>query len=117
MNKLLFALIAGLFSAAAIGQTGVVDTSKVADHGTPAMHAQEAANNVNTSRSTKGLQDGKARQQAVKDTTKVADHGTPAGHAEEASKNVSASKNGAKALDSKKAAQDAVQTATKGQTK
>ncbi len=117
MNKLTLALIAGVFSAAAAAQTGTMNPKTIADHGTPAMHAAETAKNVNASKQVKGLNDTKSRQQAVKDTTKIADHGTSAGHADDAAKNVIASKNEAKPVGTSKAAQDAVQTATKGQTK
>ncbi len=117
MNKLILALIASAISTAAAAQTGTVNPATVADHGTPAMHAEETAKNVSVSKQVKGLTDSKSRQQAVKDTTKIADHGTQASHAEDAAGNVSASKAGAKPIANSKAAQDAVQTATKGQTK
>ncbi len=117
MNKLILALIAGVISTAAAAQTGTVNPATVADHGTPAMHAEETAKSVAASKQVKGLNDPKSRQQAVKNTTKIADHGTPASHAEDAAGNVSASKGGAKPIASSKAAQDAVQTATKGQQK
>jgi hypothetical protein len=117
MNKLILALIAGTFTAAAAAQTGTVSPATVGDHGTPAMHAEETAKNVAASKTVKGLSDTKARQQAVADATKVADHGTPVLHAEDAAKNVTASKRQPKSIGSNSAAQDAVQGASKGSTK
>jgi len=117
MNKLILALIAGTFTAAAAAQTGTVSPATVADHGTPAMHAEETATNVAASKKVKGLSDTKARQQAVTDATKVADHGTPVIHAEDAAKNVTASKGLPKTIAGNAAAQDAVQQASKGSTK
>ena len=117
MNKLLLALVVGVLSGVAAAQTGIVNTATIADHGTPAMHAEESAKNVVLSRQTKGLQDAHSRQQAVKDSTKNADHGTQTSHAEEASRNVLASAGQPKVIGTNRVAQDAVLTATKGQTK
>ncbi len=117
MNRLLLAMIAGTFAVAVNAQTGTVNTATVGDHGTPTMHAEETARNVAASKATKGLPDTKARQQALAEATKVAEHGTPVLHAEEAAKNVSASKAQPKPVVGDKAAQYAVQQATKGSTK
>ncbi len=117
MNKLILAVVAGTFTVVAAAQTGTVSTATVGDHGTPAMHAEETAKNVATSKGVKGLSDAKARQQAVTDVTKVADHGTPPIHAQDAAKNVAASKGQPKTITNNGAAQEAVQQASKGSTK
>lgn len=118
MSKLMMALIASTFAATAIAQTGTVDPRTIADHGTPAMHAAEAAKNVEASKAAgKPVVETKAKQQAVKDATKLADHGTPVLHAEDAQKNVAVSKGQPKPLTSERAAQDAVKDAVKGATK
>lgn len=117
MSKLIVALIAGAFAAAGAAQTGTVNPGTVADHGTPAMHAQETAKNVAASKQVKGLTDDKSRRQAVKDTTKIADHGTQVLHAEDAAKNLATSRAESKPIAGSKAGQDAIQQATKGATK
>jgi hypothetical protein len=114
MNKLMIALIAGALATSAAAQTGTVNPRTIADHGTPAMHAEETKKNVEASKATKGLPDTKAKQQAVKDATRIADHGTPAIHADEAKQNVAASKAVANPIASDAAGQDAVKTAVNG---
>lgn len=117
MNKLIIMLIAGAFAGAAAAQTGVVSPASVADHGTPAIHANESALNLAKSKQTQGLATNQDRQRAVADTTKVADHGTQPLHAQDAAKNVAASKAEPVAIAGAKSGQDAVQKATKGATR
>jgi hypothetical protein len=117
MNKLIIMLIAGMFAGAGAAQTGVVSPASVADHGTPAMHAQESAQNLAKSKATQGLSGDQVRRQAVADTTKVADHGTPTLHAQDAVKNVTASKAQPASIGGSKSGQEAVQQATKGTTR
>jgi hypothetical protein len=117
MNKLMIALVASTFVATAAAQTGTVNPTTVADHGTPAMHAAESKKNADLSKSVTGLADTKAKQQAVKDTTKIADHGTPAIHAAEAQQNTAVSKSTAKPITSETVGQEAVKDAVKGQSK
>jgi hypothetical protein len=117
MNRLMIALIAGFFAAAAAAQTGTIDARTIGDHGTPAIHAAEAKKNTEASKSSKALPDTKAKQQAVADASKVADHGTPVIHAAEAQRNLNAAKGTAKPLPTNKSGQDAVKEAVKGATK
>ncbi len=117
MKKIVLLLFASAAAMSASAQTGVVNPRTIADHGTPAMHAEESAKNVAASKASAGLNTSTSRQQAVKDTTKVADHGTQTLHAEEAQKNVATSRAETKAIGSNKAAQEAVVSATKGATR
>jgi hypothetical protein len=72
MDKLIITLVASAFAAAAAARTGVVSPSSVADHGTPAMHAAESAQNLAKSKATQGLPGNATRRVAVNDSTKVA---------------------------------------------
>jgi hypothetical protein len=117
MRTILLATIAGTLAATAAAQTGTVDIASVADHGTPAMHAAETARNVAVSRTIIGLTGTAARQQAVADVTRVADHGTPLQQALDASKAVDMSNGRPAVIATDKAAQDAVQQATRGSTR
>jgi hypothetical protein len=117
MRRLIIALIAGAFAASAAAQTGNVNPRTIADHGTPAMHAEETKRTVDASKNVKGLPDTQAKQQAVKDTTKIADHGTPLIHAADAQQNVASSKGVAKPITSDKVGQTAVKDAVKGATR
>lgn len=84
MHKLALALIAGGFASLAVAQTATVDPRTIADHGTPAYHAQVTASNVLAGSASAGLAGTEAKVAAVKETTRVADHGTPVIHADEA---------------------------------
>ena len=117
MNKLIIMLVAGAFAGASAAQTGVVSPKSVADHGTPALHAGESAQNLAKSKSTQGLPSNAARQNAVADTTKVADQGTQALRAQDAAKGIAASNSQPVAITTAKSGQEAVRDASKGATR
>jgi hypothetical protein len=84
MHKLVIALVAGAFASLAAAQTATVNPRTIADHGTPAYHAQVTAQNVLAGMASAGLVGNESKIAAVKEATRVADHGTPVLHADEA---------------------------------